>query len=280
VRVSFLASAQDEDTVLEWLQQAACLGAETQEEAGRLRFSVYFAADASTEDSLEQLRRLLGSGVTVDRDPVADEHWVEAYHQGLKPFRVGRRFVVHPDATSPPGDDSPEAPISLWIPPGRAFGTGDHATTRLCLEYLERCIAPGHHVLDVGTGSGILAVAAVRLGASRVAAVEVDPDSARVARENFRRNRVSHRVELKVGTTAAVSGGWFDVATANLHSGILVESMPDLAHLLRPGGSAVLSGILIGESGSVGAAAARRGLAVVGERTSGEWLALEVEKSG
>jgi ribosomal protein L11 methyltransferase len=121
-------------------------------------------------------------------------------------------------------------------------------------------------------------MAAVLLGAARVVAVEPDPEALEVARQNLQRNRIGSRVEPVLGTTAAVASGWFDLLCANIRSGVLVDSMADLAHLLRPGGAAVLSGILQGEEEAVEHAALRRGLRVETRRTSGEWLALELEK--
>jgi ribosomal protein L11 methyltransferase len=279
--VSFTVPVEREDEALAWLAGEASLGAVTEPVAdGMVRFQVYFAAPGPEVigASVTRLRTALGGSLEVLTRPVADEGWAERYQAGLAPFPLGSRFVVHPGSppAAKPSDHDPRLP--LVIPPGRAFGTGDHPTTALCVEFLERAVREGMHVLDVGTGSGILAIAAVLLGAARVVAVEVDPEAVEVARRNLAVNRVLGRVELLLGSTAAVSGGWFDLLAANLRSGTLVEGMADLAHLVRPGGAGVLSGILAEEAGAVEEAAQRRGLEVRGRHAGGEWVALEVGK--
>ncbi len=281
VRVCFRLESAAEERVLEWLQGEEALGSELEPTGGgTTEFRIYFSSglESALHASIERLQASLGCSVSVCVEPVPDERWVENYQRGLEPFDVGNRFRVFPGDDRPPDGGADSSRVSLWITPGRAFGTGDHATTALCLEYLERELDPGAHVIDVGTGSGILAIAAVRLGAARVVAVEVDPEAASVARENLDRNRVSERVELVVGTTAAVSTGWFDLLTANLRSGILRETMQHLAYLLRPGGRGVLSGVLADEAQEVESAAVQRGLIPCGGQAQGEWVALEVKK--
>lgn len=277
VRISFSVPAELMEVALACVQGMDSLGAETRDAAGsQVAFQLYFSADEYPRQVGQELSQALGRSVEVEIEPVPDGRWEEIYYQGLAPFPVGERFVIYPG--DPPDSGSPsQGRTALWIPPGRAFGTGDHATTELCMRFLERRVMAGHHVLDVGTGSGILALAAVSLGASRVVAVEVDPEAACVARENFRRHPSGGRVELVVGTTAAVTG-WFDVLAANLRSGILEQVMPELAHLLRPGGTAVLSGILESEADAVDLAAQGRGLRVTGRPGRGEWVALELDK--
>lgn len=277
VRVSFSVPAELMEAALAWVQGEDSLGAETRDVGqGKVAFQLYFTAARCPEAAGQRLSQALGRSIAVQIESVADGRWEQIYYQGLAPFSVGDRFVVYPG--DPPGaEDNSEDRIALWIPPGRAFGTGDHATTQLCVRFLERHVGRDSHVLDVGTGSGILALAAASLGAARVVAVEVDREAARVARENFRHHPFASRVELQVGTTATVSG-WFDLVAANLRSGILCEIMADLAYLLRPGASAVLSGILAPEVEGVENAAQGRGLEVTGKSSCGEWVALELAK--
>jgi ribosomal protein L11 methyltransferase len=279
--VSFSIPADREEDAAAWLDSEASLGAVTEPAGeGTVRVEAYFPASGPEACAalVAGLRRALGETLDAVIEPVADDGWAERYQAGLEPFPLGSRFVVHPGLTPafpPPAGDRR---LPLILPPGRAFGTGDHPTTALCVEFLERAVEPGMHLLDVGTGSGILALAAVLLGAARVVAVEVDPEALEVARENLAANGALGRVELVLGTTAAVSGGWFDLLAANLRSGTLVEGMADLAHLLRPGGRGVLSGILAGEAGLVEEAALGRGLEVRRTSQGGEWVALEVRK--
>ena len=277
VRVSFSVPAELMEAALAWVQGEDSLGAETRDVAeGKVAFQLYFTAKGCPEAAGQRLSQALGRGIAVEIESVPDGRWEENYYQGLAPFSVGDRFVIYP-GDPPEAEGNREGRIALWIPPGRAFGTGDHATTQLCVRSLERQVGPNSHVLDVGTGSGILALAAASLGAARVVAVEVDLEAARVARENFRHHPFATKVELVVGTTAMVSG-WFDVVVANLRSGILRETMADLAYLLRPGASAVLSGILAPEAEGLEMVAQGRGLEVTGQTACGEWVALELAK--
>jgi len=277
VRVSFSVPAELMDTTLGWVQGEDSLGAETRDLGnGQVAFQLYFPAQESPGTAEERLSRALGRPIAVEIEPVRDGRWEEIYYEGLAPFPVGDRFVIYP-GDPPEPENSGEDRIALWIPPGRAFGTGDHATTQLCVRFLEQHVRRGSHVLDVGTGSGILALAAASLGAARVVAVEVDPEAARVAQDNFRRHPCGAEIELVEGTTHGVTG-WFDLLAANLRSDILSETMADLAYLLRPGAMAVLSGILEPEATAVQIAAQGRGLQVTGQAARGEWVALELVK--
>ncbi len=277
VCVSFSVPAELTEAALAWVQGEDSLGAETRDLAeGKVAFQLYFTEKGCPEAAGRRLSQALGRGIAVEIESVPDGRWEEIYYQGLAPFPVGDRFVIYPG--DPPGAHAEwQGRIAIWIPPGRAFGTGDHATTQLCVRFLERHVGRDSHVLDVGTGSGILALAAASLGAARVVAVEVDLEAARVAQENLRRHPFAAGVELMVGTTAAVSG-WFDLLAANLRSGILRETMAELAYLLRPGGAAVLSGILEPEADAVECAAQGRGLEITGRTVSGEWVALQLAK--
>ena len=139
--------------------------------------------------------------------------------------------------------------VLIRIDPGMAFGTGQHPTTRLCLEALESRLRPGHTVLDVGTGSGILAIAAALLGAERVIALDRDPVAVAVAHQNVATNGVDDRVRVLEGSLSAVAplpgqdAPRFDLVLANISSAGIVEMAPDLAHALAPGGTLVASGI-------------------------------------
>ena len=281
--IIFTLREEEEEIASIWLLDESSLGAHVETiGSGRCRIQAYFSGAAGPEPlrgALSRLEARLGRSLSAGEPvPVADGRWVESFQESLLPIDVGRRFRVHPGDPPPEISGSGGERIPLWIPPGRAFGTGDHPTTALCIEFLERSVRPRQHVLDVGTGSGILALAAVHLQAARVVAVEADREAAAVAAENFRRVGVGARVELVVGTTSGIASGWFDLIVANLTSGALIELMPDLAHLLRPGGGAFLSGILEHEADSVEDAASGRGLVGVCRRSRSGWSALEVSK--
>lgn len=214
---------------------------------------VAFVADEDFETRLRALTVLLDSlredGLQVDpwswRDEtVADEDWADRYKAFFKTTRVGRRIVVRPaweHYVQLPDD------LVLSIDPGRAFGTGTHPTTRLCLRALERIAwlwTPPHAVLDLGCGSGLLAVAAARLWPRvRVQAVDIDPTAVEVARNTCARNGLVDRIQCLTGSLEVAKGS-FDLIVANLDLKTLCELRPELMGRLSHVGRAILSGVL------------------------------------
>lgn len=196
-----------------------------------------------------------------------ESNWKKYYHV----HRVGRRLVVVPAweaYTAAPGE------ITVRLDPGPAFGTGTHPSTELCLELLEEEDLAGATVADVGTGSGILAVAAALLGASRILAVDSDPVAVRMAAGNADLNEVRGFIEFYVGDLLApVTGEVFNLVTANLTAGLLVGLAPLVGDVLKEGGRLIASGIIVGRADEVRAAFAREGLLVLREMARGEWVA-------
>lgn len=167
--------------------------------------------------------------------------WANAWKEHFFVHRVGERTVIVPswrEAEYQPREND----VVLLLDPGMAFGTGLHPTTRLCLRAAEELVMPGTRVLDVGAGSGILAIAAAKLGASYVEAVEIEPVAAQVCGENVRRNAVT--VTVRQGTLSQAPAEPFDLLLANITIRTLLELQPLLAEQLRPAGLAVLSGVL------------------------------------
>jgi len=210
---------------------------------------------------------------------VADQDWTEAWKAGLGPLSVGRVFVRPSwiDAAPPPGA------AEVVLDPGMAFGTGTHPTTSLCLRALSDLLAerPGASVLDVGTGSGLLAIAAARLGAGRVAGNDVDPVAVAVARDNAARNGVV--LELTAEPASALRGP-FDVVVANILANTLSDLAPAIAAQVAPGGALLLCGLLAGQEEEVRRAYLAAGLiADPGrEAAEGEWrlVALRAPAAG
>lgn len=204
----------------------------------------------------------------------APEAWLEAASMRGPPVAVGR-FLVHPD----PGDPVPSGRIGILLEAGLAFGSGEHATTRMCLQAVDRlAVRVGHgRVLDLGCGSGILAIAAAKAGRCRVWAADNDPIAVRVARQNARRNRVADRVRpllsdgLARGTLRRA--GPFDLVLANILADPLVELAPGLARVVRPGGWLVLSGFLERQQAAVVGAYARYGLILEASLAQPPWAA-------
>lgn len=167
---------------------------------------------------------------------VADQNWVQLTQSQFDPIRVSERLWIVPS-----WHESPDpAAINLILDPGMAFGTGSHPTTRLCLEWLECTVSPGCSVLDYGCGSGILAIAAARLGAGRVAGVDIDPQAVESARANAERNEVS----ALFADSAEPVAGEYDLVVANILSNPLRVLAPAICAHVRSGGCLALSGIL------------------------------------
>jgi len=271
-----------EEALAVWLSGVGALGAVlTGDAAAGLTAQVYLPGglpDAAIQALARDLARSLGVTAIPRPERVPDGGWAESYQASLRPFAVGDRLWIIPTDADPTELNAPPGRRAILLPPGRAFGTGDHATTALCLEYLDRQIRGREHMLDVGAGSGILSIAAVRLGAARAVAVEPDREAAAVLTRNMRRNGVAGRVELVAGTLAQIPSGWFDLFAANILAGTLIDLMPEIATLLRPGGGGVLSGIRTEEEDDVAAASSARGLELAQARRRDGWVALEVVK--
>ena len=206
---------------------------------------------------------------------VTAEEWSSSWKVHFKPLRVGKHLLILPtweDAAELPGD------LVIRIDPGMAFGTGGHETTRLCLELLESVmenepllLIPS--LLDLGTGSGILAIAANLLGAGRILALDIDPDAVQVARENLAQNDMSDSVECGTLPLESLTEN-FDVILANILAEELVRLAPSLAERLNPGGSLILSGILAEKEPLVRQGFAFHPLKYRRTVSDGEWVAL------
>jgi len=203
--------------------------------------ALFDGAEHQPEAVRSALRRTLGwrevPGWQVEALP--ERVWERAWLDDFRPMRFGERLWVSPTTAEPP--DDPGAVI-LRLDPGLAFGTGTHPTTALCLEWLDGLSLEGCTVIDYGCGSGILAVAALKLGAAHCLAVDNDPQALRATRENAERNGVADRLTVRHSTDAAAEPA--SVLVANILSGTLCSLAPTLCRALAPGGVIALSGIL------------------------------------
>jgi ribosomal protein L11 methyltransferase len=221
------------------------------------------------KEAIGRLRAFgLGPVGEVEVKRIADLDWLESWKAQFAPVRIGPFFVRPSWSTA--RDDG----IELVLDPGMAFGTGLHPTTRQCLEAVGELALAGRAVLDVGTGSGILAVAAARRGAARVVAVDTDPLAVRAASENARRNEV--RVEVREGSAADVDGS-FDLVLANLVADVLVAIAADLRARVAPGGRLVCAGIVQEKEARVAEALRGVGLRVVDRDQRDDWVRLDLE---
>jgi ribosomal protein L11 methyltransferase len=209
---------------------------------------------------------------------VHEADWAEAWKAHFPVLRVGRRMVVRPTWRH---HRRRAEDVVLALDPGMAFGTGLHPTTRLCLAGVEaladRGILTGSRVLDVGCGSGILAIAALKLGAATALGLDTDPIAVEATFANARRNGVARRLRARQGSLPSAAAS-FDVVLANLIAGVLVPLAGSLRDELRPGGSLLASGIFIDREREVRAAFEAVGLRVVGRSAEGDWVAIEARR--
>ena len=175
--------------------------------------------------------------------PVEDQDWTRVWMDQFQPMRFGRRLWIYPWTIEPPADD-PDA-VVVRLDPGLAFGTGTHPTTALCLEWLDSIDLAGKTVIDYGCGSGVLAIAALKLGAAHVVGVDNDPQALEASRANAERNEVAGELELMMPDGFADRAA--DVLVANILAGPLGELAPRFAACVAPGGVMALSGILMGQ---------------------------------
>lgn len=201
---------------------------------------------------------------------VPDEDWVRRSQAQFKPIPIGGRLWIVPSWHEPPPGDA----LVVRLDPGLAFGTGSHATTRLVLQYLDANLAGASQVLDYGCGSGILAIAAAKLGAARVAATDIDPQALTTSAENAAANGVA----LEIAAPDALPAGAFDLVLANILAAPLIALEPLLAARTRAGGHIVLSGILEAQAEEVIAAYSRHFAIAVGARDEG-WVRLDGNRS-
>lgn len=251
-----------------------------------LAVRAYLPVDERTEDLKMQLETGLGYLNMMYPMPqpeyktVDEADWAEAWKVHYHPVRLGRRILIRPlwvEVESQPDD------VVISLDPGMAFGTGTHPTTQLCLEAAEALIHPGAQVLDLGTGSGILAIGAAKLGAAHVLAVDNDAVAVEAALENIAQNGVSARITVKEGSLAEVvaSGQQFDVLLVNILARIIIQMCGEgLGEIVRPGGIGVFSGIIDTQAGDVEAALRTAGLIPYARRQQGDWVAIEARRGG
>ncbi len=263
---------------------------------GPLRVSGYLPLDDHYEETRQRLEESLwylgriaaerlGALPPLEYRQVEEVNWVEAWKEHYHPIPVGTRLIIVPAWL----EIDPGGRLPIRIDPGMAFGTGTHPTTQLCLEILDDHLLKeggSPRVIDIGCGSGILSIAALRLKAECALGVDIDPLAVQASRQNAEANGIREGLELGVGSVGEVLAGQFGlkqggIVFANILAPILERMLDDgLARLLERTGILILSGILAEQSASVEAAAARHGLRLFQRRQSGDWVALafEIEK--
>jgi ribosomal protein L11 methyltransferase len=272
---------------------------------GSLRVCAYLPVNESLEDTRRQLEEALWHLGFIQSIPepeyrrVEETDWAESWKEHFKPMLIGKRLAVIPPWLDPP---DPER-VTLRIDPGMAFGTGSHPSTQLSLELLEVWLEArrsggaqqrtgsfeGDHlqdvtVIDIGTGSGILGIAALKLGVERVLGVDLDAQAVAVARQNAKANGVGERFELRVSSLSEIQAGNFSLSQAslvlaNILAPVLVRMLQaGLADLVADGGYLVLGGIMQDQANEVITTAQEQGLQLAQRKELGDWVVLGLER--
>ena len=256
------------------------------EETEVVRVKAYWALDEELEGKLQNLSERLASlaqhGIdkgagAVSWRAVADEDWAETWKEFFHTEKVGARTVIKPTWEE---YEAKAGEIVVELDPGAAFGTGQHATTSLCIRALEELVRPGMTVFDVGTGSGVLAIVAAKLGAKRVEAVDFDPVAVRVARENVRQNGAEGVVHTERSDLLKSVAGEADLIIANIIADIIVRLFGEVKGSLAAGGTMLLSGIIEDRLADVVEAAGQHGFSVEKIEQEKGWAAVVVKGGG
>jgi ribosomal protein L11 methyltransferase len=253
---------------------------------GPVKVYAYLPVDEYLEEKRQRLSEALWHLGRIQPLPEAvyrtieDEDWMAAWKVNYHPIPIGQRLLILPVWIA----QEDHSRIAVRIDPSMAFGTGTHPSTQLCLEIVEKYVQPGHTVIDVGCGSGILSIAALKLGAQKALGVDIDSASIRSTRENGAANEVEDRLEVGLGSVDEVRQGQFNLNTASLVlANILAPTIirlfaAGLADLVAPCGLIALSGILAEQGPSVRAAAEAKGLVFLEQKQSGDWIVLVLKK--
>jgi len=287
--ISIDARPESADAAANILLSNGCAGASEASEGqgkGEVTHVIgYLPVDDILESRLLEIRqairllpsfgfRLASKDVTIHW--VDDEDWAEAWKKYFKPFSVGR-IVVKPTWEE---YEPAEGELIVELDPGMAFGTGSHPTTQLCLTILQDTIKGGETVLDVGTGSGILAIAAARLGAGKVVGLDNDPVAVRIAQENVASLALGNTITILHAASPNEVEIAADVVVANILAGVIIDMADALLAKMRPGGLLLTSGIIDDRAGEVDAALQRMGLQHLETLHSGEWVAMIHRRPG
>ena len=257
------------------------------EEIGRrigddVKVAGFYPMDEKANDTLAMVREkvarlpFIAPGVDLGKLEVQvsgleNEDWAENWKKSYKPFRLGRHIVIKPgwEEYSPDNGDK-----IITIDPGLAFGTGTHETTGMCLALVEENVRPGMTAMDIGTGTGILAIAAAHMGANSVLASDIDEMAVKVAKENVEINGFSDVITCKAGNLLEVAEGPVDVVIANIIADVIINICGEVRQFVKPGGVFICSGIAQDREEDVVTALKKAGYGKLDIRRNGEWVAI------
>jgi len=249
---------------------------------GPVKVFGYLLNDANIEHNRQKLEEALWH-LSAIRElpqavyrPIAEENWMNAWKEHYHPIPIGKKLLVLPAWIKQEDNNR----IAIKIDPSMAFGTGTHPSTQLCLELIEEYTEPGKPVVDIGCGSGILSIAAIKMGASHALAVDIDPESVKATGEAAVANEAAEKIEAGLGSVTEILNNQFSikqapVVLANILAPVLIRLFDaGMASLVAPGGVIILAGILAEQADSVITSAGLHGLTFVEKRQSGDWVAL------
>ncbi len=239
---------------------------------------IYISECDNAAEALEFLKaRLLADGIPFETGAIGvdDSDWNENWKKYFHTIEIGEKLAVVPSWED---YDNPKNRTILSIDPGAAFGTGTHATTSLCLELLESKIESGVKMLDIGCGSGILALASVLLGAKSAVGVDIDAQSVKTATENAEINNISDKAKFLVGDLADKVDGKYEVICANIVADVIIRLLPDVHKFMTEDGSLIISGIIDIRKEDIFEAVRLNGFTVTEERYKDNWCAFVLKK--
>lgn len=205
---------------------------------------------------------------------IQHKNWNEEWEQSIQPIHVSERFVIAPSWNL----GSSNSKTIIVIDPKMTFGTGYHETTRLMIRLMENYIQPNNSVLDVGTGTGILAIAAAKLGAKNIIGIDIDEWSLDNGIENTRRNKVEKEIEIRIGSLEVVPETNFDIILANIFRNTILDLLDTMLQKLSPKGRIIFSGLLVADQSIIETALNKRNVNVISFLRENEWIAIAAEK--
>lgn len=287
-RITVTTSQDAYEAVANYLFEMDTLGVELKDGADATTSLIaYFPLDDRVNTRVKKLKNFLATLPTwgikahpakIDLKRVESEAWTEAWKSAFPPQRIGKRLLILPTWHDIPPD---ETDVLIRLDPGMAFGTGHHPTTRLSLEMLEQTIKPHQHIADIGTGSGILAIAAIKLGAKQVDAIELDPTAIPVAEANFTINGVTQQINLFQGDGIKTVDSKYHLIVGNILTKAILPIIPHCPSRLHPEGHIIFSGILESEMEQVQEVLAENGLQCIDVTREAEeevmWIAIKAK---
>ncbi len=246
-------------------------------ETGSSCVKFYLAESREGEQTLAEVKKRMeqycaaGGKAEVKTALFRDEDWENNWKQYFKPFPIGDHIVIKPRWET---YENTENRIVLEIDPGSAFGTGTHETTKMCIEAIDECAEryPQGSVLDIGTGSGILSIAAAKLGYGSIYAIDIDPNAVKVARENIALSGLSSQIQVQTGDLTKTVTGQYDLILANIMADAIIALAGSSASFLKEGGAFICSGIICEKEAEVCSALTKAGYQIQKRKQNGDWL--------